>query len=193
MTVINPFDEQTLFSSINPVYRTSSSDATKKEAPANIVEHAAQRGFERTSRYLKDCEALGTAPVALPTRKTFHSAGYDFACPADITLYPGESIIVFTGIKAWMQPNEFLAMFIRSSYGIKKHLRIKNVVGIIDSDYYNNPDNEGEILVCLINEGSDPAKIPAGESFAQGIFMTYLTDGTVPLSARTGGVGSTDK
>ena len=193
MSVINPFDEQTLFSSINPVYRTSSSDASKKEVPANTVEHATQRGFERTSRHLKDCKAFKVDPVALPTRKTFHSAGYDFACPADITLYPGESMVIFTGIKAWMQPNEFLAMFIRSSYGIKKHLRIKNVVGIIDSDYYNNPDNEGEILVCLINEGSDPVKIPAGESFAQGIFMNYLTDGTVPLSARTGGVGSTDK
>lgn len=192
MSVINPFDEQTLFSSINPVYRTSSSDATKKETLHEDA-YLALRGFARTSRHLKECEGLGIAPVALPTRKTFHSAGYDFACPADITLYPGESIIVFTGIKAWMQPNEFLAMFIRSSYGIKKHLRIKNVVGIIDSDYYDNPDNEGEILVCLINEGSDPAKIPAGESFAQGIFMTYLTDGTVPLSARTGGVGSTDK
>ena len=153
------------------------------------------RGFEYTSKYFKlyHDNNIPHEMVPLPTRKTKHSAGYDFFAPQTITLFPGEYEVIATGVKAFMQPDEYLAVVIRSSYGIKKHLRVKNVIGVIDSDYYNNPDNEGDIMICLVNEGSDPVKIPKGEAFAQGIFMKYLTDGTSPRETREGGIGSTDK
>lgn len=174
MSCINPFNSNEIFD--NP-------------------RHDKLRGFEYTSKYIKAYHDrnIPNEMVPLPTRKTKYSAGYDFIAPMDITIYPGDYEVIATGVKAFMQPDEYLAVVIRSSYGIKKHLRVKNVIGVIDSDYYNNLDNEGDIMICLVNEGSDPVNIPKGEAFAQGIFMKYLTDGTSPRETREGGIGSTDK
>ncbi|MDC7243177.1 MAG: hypothetical protein PQJ44_04400, partial [Sphaerochaetaceae bacterium] len=65
-------------------------------------------------------------------------------------------------------------------------------VGIIDSDYYNNPDNEGEIMLILYNFGKEPVAINKGERIAQGIFMKYFTvDENETTIKRLGGFGST--
>lgn len=101
------------------------------------------------------------------------------------------SVLLPTGIKAYMQPNEVLIMAVRSSAGIKKNIRQANPPSIIDSDYYNNPDNEGHIYfaVCNSNIIFDKPIMP----IAQGIFTNYLTtDNDNVTTERVGGIGSTD-
>ena len=131
----------------------------------------------------------------LPERSTKNSAGYDFFCPLDITIAPKTSVIVPTGVKAWMEEDEFLMLFNRSSNPSKKKLILINGVGIIDADYYNNPENEGEIGFSFFNMGDTDVTIKKGEKLGQGVFSTYLTaDNEIcPISERTGGFGSTGK
>lgn len=141
-------------------------------------------------------EAIEEKLVTLPTRKTIGSAGYDFRCPYSYTLNAGETVVFKTGVKACMNCNEVLYIYIRSSLGIKHKLALTNGTGIIDSDYYNNPDNEGEILIPITNNGNTPYEFTIGDRIAQGIFSTYLTvdgENTEELQERVGGVGSTGK
>ena len=130
----------------------------------------------------------------LPQRATSHSAGYDFYLIEKITLKPKEIKKVPTAIKVKMNHNDVLMLFIRSNLGFKYNLRLCNQAGIIDSDYYNNQDNEGHIFVSLQNEGSKTISLNAGERFIQGIFINYLTvDNENKITkSRTGGIGSTN-
>ena len=91
-----------------------------------------------------------------------------------------------------MNYDEYLAIHIRSSMAIKRHLMLVNSTGIIDSDYYNNEENEGHILIALINMGKEEVQLEKGERVAQGIFSKYLiaTDDDA-TGIRTGGIGST--
>ncbi|QOR34665.1 dUTP diphosphatase [Clostridium sp. 'deep sea'] len=161
------------------------------------------RGFEKISinQFVKDIKITEShlktcyANYQVPQRGTAVSAGYDFYALQNITLQPGEQIVVPTGIKAYMQPDEWLAILVRSSHGFKYNLRLMNQVGVIDADYYNNPSNEGHIFVALKNEGNRTWQVKASQAFAQGIFMKYLcVDGENPVSQqRLGGIGSTDR
>ena len=182
------------------------------------------------------------ANIPLPKRGTSHSAGYDisiihpyvyklitekdmdisdaweivkeedgliFYLPAEKTSY-----VFPTGIKAKIpyDKNEFLALYIRSSVGIKQGITLSNQTGIIDADYYNNPDNEGHIMVALnIPERLIPDKEPSlfakeynmarylvfeGPTMriCQGIFLPYeTTDDDEASAKRIGGIGSTDR
>lgn len=130
--------------------------------------------------------------VTLPQRKTAGSAGYDLAAAADMVVEPGHVALVPTGLKAYMGPGEVLLLTIRSSLAAKRGLLLANGVGVIDSDYADNLDNEGHILVALANYGGSAVTIGAGERIAQGIFVQYLTtsDDTAG-GARHGGFGST--
>ena len=127
-----------------------------------------------------------------PERKTKFSAGYDFYCPADVVIPSFTSVVIPTGYKVKLEPDEVLTLHIRSSLAFKKGLRMTNGVGIIDADYYNNPDNEGEILIGVFNAGVHTQVIKKGERFAQGVVFNYRTWGDEPEEERTGGVGSTD-
>ena len=132
--------------------------------------------------------------IELPIRKTKNSAGYDFISFLDTSLSPGEIKKIPTGIKACMNNDEYLAIFVRSSMGFKYNIRLCNQVGIIDSDYYNNIDNEGHIWVCLQNEGEKDFVIKKGDAFAQGVFCKYLIcDDDNSYGDRIGGIGSTNK
>ena len=147
------------------------------------------RGFEKVAKY-------ADVDFPMPERKTELSAGYDFCLPEEVTLEPGKLQLVPTGVKAYMQPGEWLGMHIRSSMAVKKRLMLVNNVGIIDADYYNNPDNEGHIMLALLNMGENPVTLPKGERVAQGIFYNYITadgDEKVSKAVRGGGFGSTGK
>ena len=131
--------------------------------------------------------------IKLPSRATSSSAGYDFYLPYDLVIKPKESILVKTGIKACMENDEFLMIVIRSSLGVKKGLQLSNNVGIIDSDYYNNIDNEGHIMISLKNCSDVAVMLMCGERIAQGIFLKYLkVDDDSNQNARLGGFGSTN-
>lgn len=130
--------------------------------------------------------------IILPTRADKGSAGYDFYSAIDFEIKPGETKLIPTDVKAKMLTNEVLLLFVRSSIGIKKHIVLANGTGVIDSTYYSNPDNDGNICGAFTNIGTETQVFKAGDRIMQGVFLEYLT--TVddkPVNAeRTGGIGS---
>jgi dUTP pyrophosphatase len=131
--------------------------------------------------------------INLPKRSTMYSAGYDIETCEDLTINPNEIKLAKTGVKAFMQKDEVLNMYPRSSLPRTFGVTIPNNVGIVDADYYENPDNDGAIFVSLINFKDTPIFIPKGTRIAQGIFMKYLTvTDEAPINqTRNGGFGST--
>lgn len=102
--------------------------------------------------------------------------------------------LVSTGMKCKLDPNTYLELSVRSSSPLKYWILMANSVGIIDADYYNNPDNEGEIFFQLINLSPFPIKIQKGEAIGQGIIKHYLTtEDDDAAGMRIGGLGSTGK
>lgn len=146
------------------------------------------RGFEKIKKYAE-------IDFTMPERKTAQSAGYDICVPEEVVLKPGKIQLVPTGVKAYMLEDEFLGVHIRSSIALKKGIMLVNNVGIIDADYYNNEDNEGHIMLALLNTTATDVVFAKNERVAQGIFYKYLTadsDKTEEKAVRTGGFGSTN-
>jgi dUTP pyrophosphatase len=141
------------------------------------------RGFEVVSTYTNE-------DVALPLRETANAAGYDIRAAKDfIVPKGGQIVLVPTGVKAFMESDEFLMLVNRSSGPIKRGLVMPNSVGIIDADYYNT---DQEIKWQVMNIGTEDVEIKKGERIAQGIFMKYLrADNDSASGSRTGGFGST--
>ena len=138
-------------------------------------------------------DALEISAIPLPTRATAGSAGYDFICPADITLQPGEAVTIPTGIRCEMQPGWVLMVFPRSGLGFKHQVRLANTVGVIDSDYFHAA-NEGHIMVRIVNGGDHAVSIAKGERFCQGVFLPHgLAEEEDVLADREGGFGSTGR
>ena len=133
--------------------------------------------------------------LPLPKRATKGSAGYDFFAPFDITLAPGQTIKIPTGIRAKMEDNWVLKLYPRSGLGFKFRLQLNNTVGIIDSDYYHS-SNEGHIFAKITNDTNEnrTIEIKSGVGFMQGIFVEYaITFDDDTDSIRNGGFGSTTK
>ena len=131
----------------------------------------------------------------MPQRKTAKSAGYDIIAltDEDVYVHPGMSVNLETGVKACMEDDEVMLLFIRSSLGIKQGLTLSNSCGVIDADYYNNPDNDGHFILNIINTGNSVQRIPARSRVAQAVFVKYLTvDDDNATGERIGGIGSTD-
>ena len=150
-----------------------------------------KRGFEVVKGY----EDKG---INLPVRKTKHSAAYDIEAAEEVVLPSFKQgmkpILIPTGLKAYMQSDEVLLIVPRSSGPKKQGISFPHNVGVIDSDYYNNSDNEGHIFVQCINLKDEDVVIKKGEAVAQAIFQKYLTvDDDNAEGKRTGGFGSTDK
>lgn len=100
--------------------------------------------------------------------------------------------LVSTGMKCHMPKGTYLELSVRSSTPLKNWIVMANGVGIIDADYYNNPDNEGEIFFQLINLSPFPIVLHKGDIIGQGIIKPYLTTkDDVATAVRTGGFGST--
>jgi dUTP pyrophosphatase len=162
-----------------------------------FVEVFMERCFEKISfkQFCKDVvdDKRLYDEYRLPERKTMNSAGYDFMALNDFEINPGETLKIPTGYKAKFLNDEVLFIIIRSSLGFKFNIRMMNQVGVIESDYYNNIDNEGHIWVALKNEGDKILSVKKGESYVQGIFLKFLTCGDIPNNVRVGGIGSTNK
>lgn len=156
----------------------------------------------------------------LPARATKFSAGYDFSVARDIVVPAYEKQFVFpyettnplsfldaaaftkkyqckptlvpTGVKAYLPEGTYLQLSVRSSCPLKAWLVLANGVGIIDKDYYNNPDNEGHIFFQIINLFPHDIILRRGDKIGQGIILPYfLAEGDQAAAARTGGFGST--
>lgn len=149
------------------------------------------RKFEYVSR-------IENKDFSLPKRSTKNSAGYDFFNPERVEIPPykiGDNpVMVKTGVKAYMMDDEVLLLYNRSSNPKKKKLVIPNSVGVIDSDYYNNEDNEGEMAFTFYNLSDETVVLEKGDKLGQGLFQKYLlTDDDSADGVRNGGFGSTDE
>lgn len=104
----------------------------------------------------------------LPRQATPQSAGADLcACiPEGITLSPGETKSVPTGLAMALEAGYGGFIFARSGLGVRHGVVPGNCVGVIDADY------RGEILVGLHNHGTDPYSISPGERIAQLVILT---------------------
>ena len=148
------------------------------------------RGFEIAKGY----EDKG---INLPERKTKYSAGYDMEAAEDVIIPSfkkgANPTFIKTGIKAYMEDNEYLMLANRSSNPKKKGLILANSVGIIDKDYYGNEDNDGNIIFAFYNIKEEDITIKKGEIIGQAIFMPFLiADNDEAQGTRKGGFGSTN-
>ena len=149
-----------------------------------------KRGFE----IAKGFENWG---INLPKRSTKNSAGYDVEAAED-TIIPSfkkgqKPTLIKTGLKAYMQEDEVLILANRSSNPGKKGLILANSIGVVDSDYYGNPDNDGHIMYAYYNIKEEDIEIKKGERIGQAIFQKYLVaDDDEAGVDRSGGFGSTN-
>ena len=175
------------------------------------------RGFEKVERFKN-------SDIKLPERSTKYSAGYDFYAPENVIIpsslkefhkngrfaydsnivgtkeiseefnYIVKPFVLRTGIKAYMESDEFLALYIRSSSPSKLGFAMANSVAVIDKDYYGNPNNDGEIGFLIYNLSSTDTYISKGDKIGQGIFQKYyLADSDNAEGSRVGGYGSTGR
>lgn len=158
------------------------------------------RGFEEVANehkaYVENVSFHGIRKtfypdVELPVRADPRSAGYDFFLPIDVILDPNQRLIVWSNVKAYMQDDEVLKIYPRSSHG-NKGLMLSTTVGIIDASYYSNPKNDGNIGLALYNTAPRSMVLKRGDRIAQGIFTKYLTadNDEVLKATREGGMGS---
>lgn len=141
---------------------------------------------------VKDEFRKNDGKIKLPTRATEHSAGYDFYSPVDAIIQPNESVMIFTDVKAHMYYDNALLLIPRSSMG-KHPVMIANTVGLIDSDYYSNESNDGNIGFRLLNLGDTPYEIKIGDRIGQGVFIKYgIVKDDGAAGTRVGGYGSTN-
>lgn len=136
--------------------------------------------------------------IHIPIRKTKYSAAYDIEAAEDTVLpvYTKgmKPTLIKTGLKAYMQPDEILLILPRSSGPKKQGILFPHSAGVIDKDYYENPENDGHIFVQCINLKEEEVHIKKGEAIAQAIFQKYLlTDNDNAEGQRVGGFGSTDR
>lgn len=155
------------------------------------IEMKKERGFE-IARGFENQE------INLPIRKTKYSAGYDIEAAEDVVIPSFKKgmapTLVKTGLKVYMQDDEMLLLYNRSSNPKKKGLIMANSVGVIDKDYYENPENDGHFMFAFYNIKEEDIEIKKGEAIGQAIFQKYLvSDDDVAEGERLGGFGSTTK
>ncbi len=162
------------------------SDAERKGVDAAAAEN------EEYVRLLQTADSIYST-ITLPKRATSGSAGYDICTPIGISLEPGESLKIPTGIRVTMRDDYCLLIMPRSGLGSKYRFQLNNTVGVIDSDYYHS-DNEGHIFVPMINDSREgkTIELKAGSAFAQAIFVSFgITEDDDAAGSRNGGFGST--
>ena len=150
-----------------------------------------KRGFEVVKEYIDK-------GINLPVRKTKYSAGYDVEAAEDVVVPSFKKgmapTLIKTGVKAYMADDEVLMLYNRSSNPKKKGLVMANSVGVIDKDYYGNPDNDGHFMFSFFNIKDEDILIKKGECIGQAIFQKYLvSDDDNANGIRVGGFGSTSK
>lgn len=131
----------------------------------------------------------------LPTYGSKYAAGADlYAClDAPVTIAPGETYWVSTGIALEVPHGCAGLVFARSSMGAKRGLAPANKVGVVDSDY------RGEVRVVLFNHSPEPQTIAPGERVAQFVITPVVTPAYVEAEELeqtdrgAGGFGSTGK
>jgi dUTP pyrophosphatase len=115
-------------------------------------------------------ERLGNS-IPMPEYATAGSAGLDLrAClDAPLTLHPGETQLIPTGMAIYIEDPSLAAMILpRSGLGHKHGIVLGNLVGLIDSDY------QGQLMVSCWNRGKDSFTIDVGERIAQLVLVPVV-------------------
>ena len=150
------------------------------------------RKFEYVDRVISTGYEMKTPDFDLPKRATKNSIAYDFYSPEDFIVKPHEKYMLWSGVKAKFLDDEALILNVRSSMG-KKNIMLANTQAWIESDYYNNKSNEGEIGLMFYNYGEENWEVKKGDRVAQGMFIKYLiTDDDNAEGIRIGGFGSSN-
>lgn len=140
--------------------------------------------FEKVNKITED--------IKLPERSTLNSAGYDFFAIEDVTIPAKKLTRVMTGVKCELMPNQVLILANRSSNPSKKGLILANGIGVVDADYYGNPDNDGEMGFEFYNILDKDIVIKKGEKLGQGIIIKFdKTEDDYVIKTRESGWGST--
>lgn len=165
--------------------------------------------FEKVSfeQWKADCGVKGVGDstlrewfdaIKLPRQATAASAGCDFFMPFSLNFEGGSRFRIATGVR-WAcgrsggDRDKVLLIVPRSGLGFKYGIRLSNTVGVIDADYCDS-DNEGHIIISLVNPSDMAVLLEEGKPFAQGIVVKYeVPEGAESEEARNGGFGSTDK
>ena len=121
--------------------------------------------FEKVNKITED--------IKLPERSTLNSAGYDFFAIEDVTIPAKKLTRVTTGVKCELMSNQVLILANRSSNPSKKGLILANGIGVVDADYYGNPDNDGEMGFEFYNILDEDIVIKKGEKLGQGIIIKF--------------------
>lgn len=134
--------------------------------------------------------------IPRPDYATDGSAGLDLrAClEAPLTLSPGQTELVPTGMAIHLDDPELAAMILpRSGLGHKHGIVLGNLVGLIDSDY------QGQLFVSVWNRGESDFTIDIGERIAQLIVVPVVqvafeaVDEFSESERGTGGFGHTGR
>ncbi len=162
--------------------------------PIQKTEGAAGYDMVAAEDYVIPSFWLMTAELAASLEGTIQPDEYfSLETMARLTKETGyKPTLVSTGMKCELEEGTFLMLSVRSSSPLKYWLMMANSVGIIDRDYYNNPDNEGEIFFQIYNMSPFNIQIKKGETIGQGIILPYLSTGDKTGGVRLGGFGSTD-
>ena len=130
----------------------------------------------------------------LPKRGTKNSAGYDFYAPKDFVIPArGTSELIHFNVKAIMPKDEYLNLKIRSGLSVKHNILLA-CSGVIDADFANNLENDGNIGAKFMNIGDKKYYVKKGERCMQGIFLKYYTtDDDNADGERGGGYGSSGR
>ena len=131
----------------------------------------------------------------LPTYGSAWAAGADlYACLVEtVTIQPGETVFIPTGIALEVPQGCAGLIYARSSMGAKRGLAPANKVGVIDSDY------RGQVMVALHNHSALPQSVEPQERIAQLLLTPVYTPGFVETEELSdtqrgaGGFGSTGK
>jgi len=131
--------------------------------------------------------------ATIPAYQTAGAAAVDLCAlvDGDVTLAPGESALIPTGLAIAMEREVVALIFARSGLASKFGISLSNSVGVIDSDY------RGEIKVALVNRGQAPFTVHSGDRIAQMGFFPCLTAAFLPTDSLdetergTGGFGHT--
>jgi len=113
----------------------------------------------------------------------------------DVVLEPGYTKVIFTDVKCFLLPEELLYLHVRSSVGTYLNVCLANGTGVIDSDYYENENNDGNIGISLYNFGNKTVTLREGDRIAQGVIHRIVLDESDEgvTDERKGGFGHTGK
>lgn len=164
------------------------------------------RGFEI-------CKGYEEKDINLPYRHSKNAVGYDIEASSDVLIpsiwknvfknfknflsgkketFEIKPTAVFTGIKAYFLEDEVMIIANRSSGPKKMGLVMANSIGIFESDYYSNEENDGNIIFQFYNFFPVDITIKKGERIGQAFFQKFLiADNDKAKGIRKGGIGST--